>query len=109
MVHGPVSGCSDFIADPDLLRHQSHGHASVYTPVIELEFFDPVLKECVVQQAKQNGWGESGLVTALGFTNPETTGIQNLSGIENLVDTWSGWIWHTTGLLTRCPSITWIN
>ena len=61
-------------------------HATVYTPVEKLKFADPVLKTCVMQEAKSQGWKTSGQITRLVCTNPEGAVIERLDGIENLVN-----------------------
>ena len=64
----------------------SDEHVSVYMPVGELEFTDPVLKACVVREAISQSWKTSGQMTRLVCTNPEGDSIEHLDGIENLVN-----------------------
>ena len=76
-----LAGLGLSIADnPD--RH----HASVYTPVENLAFEDPVLRECVLRDAASNGWLVSGQVRSLRCNNPDGRRVTSLSGIGNLVN-----------------------
>jgi len=63
-----------------------NGRASVYTPFDELTFEDPVLKACVLAEAKRHDWQRSGQMTRLVCTNAEGAAVQSLQGIENLVN-----------------------
>jgi uncharacterized lipoprotein YajG len=38
---------------------QNH-HVSVYTAVADLPFADPVLRQCVLDQASRDGWQNAG-------------------------------------------------
>lgn len=60
--------------------------SSVYTPVAELSFADPVLRECVLAEAARNGWTVSGDVRSLRCNNPDTPRVAALSGIGNLIN-----------------------
>jgi len=61
-------------------------HASAYTPVVDLDIPDPVLKACVVAEAKRNGWKTSGQMTELVCANPEGEQITILDGVEDLIN-----------------------
>ena len=55
-----------------------------YTAVEELVFDDAVFRDCVVSEAKKNGWVNAGQILDVHCVNPTSRKISNLSGIENL-------------------------
>ena len=61
-------------------------HVSVYTPIGELQFADPGLRACVLAEAERRGWDTSGRMTEPVCTNPEGDQVEDLAGIENLVN-----------------------
>ena len=67
-----------------LVSCSENGHVSVYTPFEELTFVDPVLRECVLSEAEQHNWKQSGQMTRLICTNAEGDAIKSLEGVEKL-------------------------
>ena len=58
----------------------------VYTPTENLKFRDSAFRECVVSEARKNGWADAGHVLRLHCVNPESRKSSDLGGIRNLVN-----------------------
>lgn len=69
-----------------LIARHVEAPLDVYRMVTELEFADAALQECVVATAAERGWSNVGLFTSLRCNNPSGNDIQDLTGIEHLVE-----------------------
>jgi len=57
----------------------------IYARVDDLEFSDPVLRDCVRRTARENNWSDAGHFVALRCNNPTGNGVRDLTGIQHLV------------------------
>jgi len=69
-----------------LIARHVEAPLDVYRTIAELQFTDAALKECVVATADERGWSSVGLFTSLRCNNPSGNDIQDLTGIEHLVE-----------------------
>ena len=59
---------------------------AVYTPVEDLVFADPALRDCVVNEARREGWVDAGHVLTVHCARPSSRKISSLAGIGQLVN-----------------------
>ena len=59
---------------------------SVYTPVTELVFADPLLRDCVRSTGREYGWDSAGRIETLHCTGREGARIRSLDGIGALIN-----------------------